>query len=360
MSATPAVEVRNVSKAYGKLHAVEHVTFQIEENEVFGFLGPNGAGKSTLIKILISLLAPDEGEAFVCGYDVNRQPYDAKRQFGVVPEESNVYTEISTWDNLMFTAQIYRIPVNERKKRIEILLEQFELQGKKDERVFTLSKGMRQRLSLAMALIHKPRVLFLDEPVLGLDVQSMQMIKGCLRELNQNGTTIFITTHQIDVADELCHRVAIINHGQIAAIETPEKLKAAIEGRRSVEVVVTNGGTTKQYAGLTKLQGVSQAFRQGEKIRLYTADPATVLTGVMEIATLEHMPVQAINTHGPSLEDVFMMVTGKGMGPARQKHPGTECKGCPVKAECDAEKDAPEGAPENKKRSSFLKGSCEH
>ncbi len=264
MSATPAVEVRNVSKAYGKLHAVEHVTFQIEENEVFGFLGPNGAGKSTLIKILISLLAPDEGEAFVCGYDVNRQPYDAKRQFGVVPEESNVYTEISTWDNLMFTAQIYRIPVNERKKRIEILLEQFELQGKKDERVFTLSKGMRQRLSLAMALIHKPRVLFLDEPVWAWTCKSMQMIKGCLRELNQNGTpslsprtrstwrTSFATAWRSQPRADRRDRNA-------------EKLKAAIEGRRSVEVVVTNGGTTKQYAGLTKLQGVLAGLPPGRE-----------------------------------------------------------------------------------------------
>ncbi len=284
MTAQPAIEVRNVSKSYGKLLAVDHVDFQVPEGEIFGFLGPNGAGKSTLIKMLISLLAPDEGQAFVCGYDVDRQPYDAKRQFGVVPEESNVYTELSTWENLMFTAQIYRIPAKERKQRIELLLELFGLQGKKNDRVFTLSKGMRQRLSLAMALIHEPKVLFLDEPILGLDVQSAQMIKARLRELNEKGTTIFFTTHQIEMADDLCQRVAIINHGQIAAIETPDNLKAAIEGRRSVEVVVTNGGTIKQYAGLTRLPGVTQAFRQGEKIRLYTADPPTVLTGVMAYA----------------------------------------------------------------------------
>jgi ABC-2 type transport system ATP-binding protein len=359
MVAYPAVEVRNVSKAFGKLQAVDHADFQVAEGEIFGFLGPNGAGKSTLIKILISLLAPDQGQAFVCGYDVDRQPYDAKRQFGVVPEESNVYTEISTWDNLMFTAQIYRIPLGDRKKRIETLLEQFGLQGKKNDRVFTLSKGMRQRLSLAMALIHEPKVLFLDEPILGLDVQSAQMIKSRLRELNQNGTTIFFTTHQIDVADDLCQRVAIINQGEIVAIESPENLKAAIEGRRSVEVVVTNGGTTKQYAGLTKLPGVTQAFRQGEKIRLYTSEPVTVLTGVMEYATLERLPVQAINTNGPSLEDVFVAMTGKGMGMARKKHPGMECKGCPVKEECESEKDQPEDAPK-KHHSGFLKGSCEH
>lgn len=354
-----AIEVRNLTKSYGKLLAVDHIDFQVPEGEIFGFLGPNGAGKSTTIKMLISLLAPDEGQALICGYDVDRQPYDAKRQFGVVPEESNVYTELSTWDNLMFTAQIYRVPVNERKRRIEALLEQFGLEKKRKDQVFTLSKGMRQRLSVAMALIHEPKVLIMDEPVLGFDVQSAQMIKDRIRELNAQGITIFLTTHQIDMADDLCQRVAIIDHGQIAAIETPEKLKAAIEGRRSVEVVVSNGGTTKQYSGLSKLPGVSQAIRQGEKIRLYTADPPTVLTGVMAYAHQENLPVMAINTNGPSLEEVFVMVTGKGMGPARKKHPGAECKGCPVKEDCDAEKEQPDDRPK-KHHTGFLKGSCEH
>ena len=354
-----AIEVRNLCKSYDKLLAVDHIDFQVPEGEIFGFLGPNGAGKTTTIKMLISLLAPDEGQALVCGYDVERQPYEAKRQFGVVPEEANVYTELSTWDNLMFTAQIYRIPVNVRKPRIEALLEQFSLQGKRNDKVFTLSKGMRQRLSLMMALIHQPKVLFLDEPVLGLDVQSAVLIKDHIRKLNAEGTTIFLTTHQIDMADEICQRVAIIDHGQIAAIETPEKLKAAVEGRRSVEVLVANGGTTRQYAGLAKLPGVSQAIRQGEKIRLYTGDPPTVLTGVMAYAHQESLPVLAINTNGPSLEEVFVTMTGKAMGAARKKHPGAECKGCPVKEDCKSEKDDTDNKPK-KHHSSFLKGSCEH
>jgi ABC-2 type transport system ATP-binding protein len=168
-----------------------------------------------------------------------------------------------------------------------------------------------------------------------------------------------LTTHQIDMADDICQRVAIIDHGQIAAIETPEKLKAAVEGRRTVEVIVANGGTNKQYAGLAKLPGVSQAIRQGEKIRLYTGDPPTVLTGVMAYAHQESLPVMSINTNGPSLEEVFVTMTGKAMGPLRKKHPGAECKGCPVNEECKSEKDDPDSKPKTH-HSGFLKGSCEH
>jgi len=360
MSDEYAIQVMNLTKYYGKLLAVDHIDLEVNPGEVFGFLGPNGAGKTTTVKMLNTLLEPTGGKAYIFGYDVSRQPYQAKRQFGVVPEESNVYTEISTWDNMIFTARLYRIPGSEQKRRIDELLELMELQGKKNDKVFTLSKGMRQRLSLAMALIHRPSVLFLDEPILGLDVHSSRIINNQIRQLNTEGTTIFLTTHQIEMADELCHRVAIINHGQIAAVETPERLKAAVEGKRSVEITMGNGGYTKECAGLAGLSGVKQAVRNGDKVRLFTSDPPTVLRGVMGYIQERNLPVVAINTTGPSLEDVFVDITGRPIGAPRRKFASEQCKGCPVREDCESEKEATDSGQAPKKHGGgFLKGSCE-
>ena len=315
---TNAIEVQDLTKYYGDLLAVDHVEFQVEQGEVFGFLGPNGAGKTTTQRMLTTLLKPTEGRILIDGHDLASEAYPAKRRMGLVPEESNVYTELTAWGNLMFTGQLYRVPSDERKKQAQELLEAFGLWEKRDVKVEDFSKGMRRRLSIAMAIIHRPALLFLDEPTPGLDAQSARAIRRLIREMNAEGTTIFLTTHQIEEANQLCDRVAIINHGQIAAIDTPEQLKAAFRKAQSVEVALEPDGQAHGEP-LMALPGVTQAVKMGDKWRLYTEQPSALLPQVVDYAREHDLQLLSLCTLGPSLEDVFLQITGQEIGTVRHE-----------------------------------------
>jgi ABC-2 type transport system ATP-binding protein len=314
----PAIEVENLTKHYGDLVAVDHIDFQVHQGEVFGFLGPNGAGKTTTQRMLTTLLEPTEGRIVINGHDLARDAYPIKRQMGLVPEESNIYTELTAWDNLLFTARLYRVPRAERDRAARELLEVFGLWEKRDVKADTFSKGMRRRLSIAMALIHRPALLFLDEPTPGLDAQSARAIRDLVRQMNADGTTIFLTTHQIEEANLLCDRVAIIDHGHIAAIDTPERLKAAFRRVQSVEVALEPDGAAHGEA-LATLPGVTTAVKMGDKRRLYTEDPSALLPLVMGYAQDRGLRVVSLNTLGPSLEDVFLEITGQQIGAVRHQ-----------------------------------------
>jgi ABC-2 type transport system ATP-binding protein len=355
MTGELAIQASDLTKTFGDLLAVDHISFEVRAGEVFGFLGPNGAGKTTTVRMLNTLLEPTEGTILINGYDVSRQPYRVKRQFGVVPEESNVYAEISARDNLMFTARLYRVPKGEREHRVRTLLELFGLQERQNDKVFALSKGMRQRLSLAMALVHDPPILFLDEPILGLDVQSAQLIKQRIRQLNADGATIFLTTHQIEMADQLCDRVAIIHKGRIVAVDSPTRLKWAFEGRRSV-LVSLNGGDPERQAGLATLPGVTWANKEGDKVRLYTADPAALLGQVLSFAQIQGFEVLSLSTSGPTLEDVFLDLTGLEIGPEQHRFQRAQCKNCPMHDECESEEEKEK--PQH--RTGLLRSACGH
>ena len=276
-----AIEVEDLTKYYDKFLAVDRINFTVKQGEIFGFLGPNGAGKTTTQRMLSTLLKPTKGRILVNGHDLSRNAYPAKRQIGLVPEESNVYTELTAWDNLMFTASIYRVPRGERAKRAQELLETFGLWDKRNIKAENFSKGMRRRLSIAMAIIHKPSLLFLDEPTPGLDAQSIRAIWELIRRMNAEGTTVFITTHQIEEANQLCGRVAIISHGKIAAIDTPERLKADFRRVQSVEVAFDEEVAGKG-AGLESLPGVTTHVKVGDKMRLYTEDPSALLPHIIQ------------------------------------------------------------------------------
>lgn len=328
-----AIRTSDLTKYYGDLLAVDHINFEVHSGEIFGFLGPNAAGKTTTVRMLTTLLAPTEGTALLNGYDVVRQTYHAKRQIGIVPEESNVYTELSGWENLIFTGKLYYMPRRERERRAQELLELFALQSIQDMKVQFYSKGMRRRLTVAMALIHRPSILFLDEPLAGLDVECAQIIKEQMRQLNAKGMTIFLTTHQIEVANQLCDRVAIIDQGRIAAIDTPERLKQAFESVQSVEVAL-DGSDPKQQDGLGALPGVTEVVKQGDKIRLYTHDPSALLTEVMAYAQSRGLQMVSLNTLGPSLEDVFLAITGQKLGAANPMFRRPECRTCKMRDIC--------------------------
>ena len=308
-----AIEVEDLTKYYDKFLAVDHINFTVKQGEIFGFLGPNGAGKTTTQRMLTTLLTPTEGRILINGHDLSRDSYPAKQQIGLVPEESNVYTELTAWDNLMFTASIYRVPRGERAKRAQELLETFGLWEKRDIKAENFSKGMRRRLSIAMAIIHKPALLFLDEPTPGLDAQSIRAIWELIRRMNAEGTTVFITTHQIEEANQLCGRVAIISHGKIAAIDTPERLKANFQRMQSVEVAF-EGEVAEKSPGLESMPGVTTQVKVGDKMRLYTEDPSALLPRVIQYAESHALRVVSLNTLGPSLEDVFLEITGGQVG----------------------------------------------
>jgi len=303
-----AIQAIGLTKRYGDLLAVDQVSFQVEKGEIFGFLGPNGAGKTTTIRMLTTLTKPSEGTAKIFGYDIQREPISAKERMGIVPEISNVYDELSAWDNLLFTAELYHVRKGEAEKRAKELLEMFDLYEKKRNKAKGFSKGMRRRLAIAMGLMNKPDLLFLDEPTSGLDVQSALIIKDIVRDLNKAGSTIFLTTHNIEEANVLCGRVAIIHKGRIAAIDTPERLKRTIQSVQSVEVAFD---PTPPNIGpdLERVEGVNEVRKEGDKFRLYTNDPSNVLLNLWDYVKAKGLIPITVNTLGPSLEDVFVRLT---------------------------------------------------
>lgn len=300
------IVVDKLTKRYAEVIAVNNVSFAVKRGEIFGFLGPNGAGKTTTVRMLTGVIEPDEGSALISGHRAGS--LQAKQVAGVVPEMANAYTDLSGWNNLMFTAELYGISGTEARRRSEGLLQELGLQQRKNNAVKTYSKGMKQRLILCMALVSNPDVLFLDEPTSGLDVQSARLMKNMLRELNSGGKTIFLTTHDMDEANELCDRVAIINHGKIAAIERPEKLKMAASVMHSVEVSFADAVSPE---ALGKLPNVKRVDKVGDKYRLYTDAPGDLIIALSNYSCSAGLRIVSLNTLYPSLEDAFVALTEK-------------------------------------------------
>jgi len=306
IAVTSVIRVHNLTRYYGQRLAVDHIGFAVQAGEIFGFLGPNGAGKTTTQRMLIGVLAPSEGSAYVLDHDMARDPLGAKEHVGVVPEVANPYIELSGWQNLMLAGELYDLDRRKRSERAEKLLKGFELWDRRGDRAKSYSKGMKQRLMLAMALLHQPQVLFLDEPTAGLDVASRRIIHHTVEQLAEQGVAIFYTTHNVEEANMLCDRVAIIRDGRIAAIDSPEALKAAFAGSQSLQVGFDRPADP---AAIRDLPGVSRVEKEGDKLRLYSASPGALAAEVVEFAKRQSLNIQTINTLGPSLEEVFISLT---------------------------------------------------
>jgi ABC-2 type transport system ATP-binding protein len=306
MNDAPAIEVKGLAKHYGDLLAVDHVNFDVRKGEIFGFLGPNGAGKTTTVRILTGVIQADAGTALIKGFRAGS--LKAKQIAGVVPEMANAYLDLSGWDNLMLMAELYGVHSNQAEERSERLLQSLGLLERKASLVRTYSKGMRQRLILCMALVSDPEVLFLDEPTSGLDVQSARLIKDLLRSLNAGGKTIFLTTHDMDEANQFCDRVAIINEGKIVAIDAPERLRMATSGRQSVQVSFNDSVSPESLASLA---GVNAIERVGDKYRLYTDNPGDLVVAVVNHSCVAGLKIVSLNILAPSLEDAFVAMTEK-------------------------------------------------
>ena len=303
------IEVTELRKNYNELTAVDRISFEVEEGEVFGFLGPNGAGKTTTVRMLTGIIKPTSGRISIMGFGIEQDPIKAKQLIGVVPELSNAYNELSAWNNLQFMAELYGVSKRVAEERAEKLLTKFDLYDRRDHKVKTFSKGMKQKLTIAMALMNDPAILFLDEPTSGLDVRSARLIKKMMRELNNAGTTIFLTTHYMEEANQLCSRVAIINHGRIAAIDAPEKLKMRIGGLEWVEI------SFDMHVSVSDLPDIPQVLEvrsSGDKLQLYTDEPGSTISRLVDYARSTDRTIVTLNTLTPTLEDVFIKLTGDG------------------------------------------------
>ncbi|OPX59739.1 MAG: Trehalose/maltose import ATP-binding protein MalK [Methanobacterium sp. PtaB.Bin024] len=302
------IQVQNLTKRYGKLTAVDHINFEVEKGEIFGFLGPNGAGKTTTLRMLTGIIQADEGAANILGFNIQKEALKAKQNIGVVPETSNAYVDLSAWQNMMLMSELYGIPRKVAEDRAESLLDRLSLYHRRDDKVKGFSKGMKQRLILCMALVNDPILVFLDEPTSGLDVASRQLIREILQEFPEQGKTIFLTTHNMNEANRLCDRVAIINQGKIAAIDRPEKLKNTVKKLKSIEVSFDRSVNTQS---LSEISHIKELKKEGDKFIAYTDNVNGLIHSLTNFAGLNGLKIVTLNTRDPSLEEVFVELTGE-------------------------------------------------
>jgi len=309
-----AVEVKELTKLYGSLLAVDQVTFQVKRKEIFGLLGPNGAGKTTTIRMICGMLRPTSGTAVIAGFDVSQKPQEVKRRIGLVPDVSNMFGELSARVNLEFMGKLYGLDKKTRRERIDQVLELFQLKERENDLVKYYSKGMHRRLIIAAALLHQPEILVMDEPTSGLDAQTARLVREIIIDLNKEGRTILLTTHQIDEADRLAQRVGIIDRGRLIALDTPEQIKKSTEGIRALEIKILNGADQQRWIPIiSKAEGVGNVFLAEGKIRILSKDLAQIIPTVINLVDKQGGKIENISVAQPTLEDAFIGLTGKSI-----------------------------------------------
>lgn len=299
------IRVKSLVKKFNSFTAVDNISFEVEKGEIFGLLGPNGAGKTTTIRMITGIFNPTKGSIYVNEYNMEKESLKAKQLMGIVPEMANAYVDLSAYKNMVLIGELYGIEKQKIQERTENLLKLFGLLERKNDKVKTFSKGMKQRLIIAMGLINDPKLLFLDEPTSGLDVESVRLIRGLIRKFNDEGTTVILTTHNIEEADNLCDKVAIMNYGKIVAIDRPARLKHIIESTSSIEVAFEKKVDMEKL----KFKEVGPIKKIGDKIRLYTENPEEIIPLLFKYSQSSKNKILSINTLGPNLEDIFVKLT---------------------------------------------------
>jgi ABC-2 type transport system ATP-binding protein len=314
------IDVRQLSRSFKDVRAVENISFCVDRGEIFGFLGANGAGKTTTVRMLTGFISPSRGEIMIDGHDVIHDAVRARRHIGVVPEEANVYGDLSVWNNVMLMAALYGIPKKTAHKNSDELLTRFGLIERKKEKGRVLSKGLKQRLMICMALVGDPKILFLDEPTSGLDVVSARLIRELIVEINkEKGTTVFLTTHNMQEAEQLCGRVAIMNKGKIAAIDRPEVLQETVESTRAVEISFKKAdGFAESLKLFKKALLDSNASKDimdiSRGVRVYGKEPGLKAQNMITLANKYKLTVDVISVIEPGLEEVFIKLTTADQG----------------------------------------------
>ena len=306
------VEVEYLLKKYADLTAVNRVSFEVRPGEIFGFLGPNGAGKTTTILMLTTLLKPSGGRAVVCGHDIERHPARVREAVGYVSQEIAVDEFLTGRENLWLHGKFYHMPSKELERRIAEVAHMVDLTDRLQDLVGTYSGGMRKRLDIAEGLLHRPQLIFLDEPTLGLDIQTRRKIWDYIRQLRQEGLTVFLTTHYMEEADQLCDRVAIIDRGELKALDTPQNLKAKLGGD-----VITVGLADSSEAACQRarelfagLDWVSRVEAHPQGLVLISRDGDATIPRLIQAASGSGLEIASVTFKRPSLDDVFLTYTG--------------------------------------------------
>lgn len=305
----PAIEMDHLVKRFGDFTAVDDLSLTVVPGEIFGLLGPNGSGKTTTVNMLSGLSAPTSGRVRVMGYDLRTQTRQVRQILGSVPQETALYEELTAWSNLDFHADLFGIPAKEKKARMESMLDLVGLSDRKDSRVGTYSGGMKRRLALARALLHNPQLIYLDEPTLGVDVQSRRAIWDYILALRQQGKTVLITTNYLEEAQELCSRIAIIDHGRLVALDTPEDMKKRFGGS------VVEMETVRPFELLEELRalpGIEEVQQAGRSLKVTTQSGAKVVPQIINLVS-QCCEIREIAVREPNLDEVFLHLTGTAL-----------------------------------------------
>jgi ABC-2 type transport system ATP-binding protein len=307
-----AIEVNHIVKKYGDFTAVNDVSFSVKEEEIFGLLGPNGAGKSTLIRMMTTLIPITSGYARIAGHDVSKDPDAARRAIGVIPQALTSDLDLTVQENMSIYAKLYDVPAKKRKDTIDELLELVDLTKWRDAQTKTLSGGMRRRLEIARGLVHSPRIFFLDEPTTGLDPVSRVAVWEMLTNIKSHRQlTILITTHYMDEADRLCDRIAIVDHGKLVALDTPQALKSSVPGSNVIEAQFEHAPADWEQR-MEKLTAVTSVQHQGSGMyRVLTGDGSRTTTELVEAAVQAGATVKSLSVQNTTLDDVFVHYTGR-------------------------------------------------
>jgi len=314
----PAVEVSNLTKRYGEVLAVDNISFDVSKGELFGFLGPNGAGKTTTINMLTGLARLDAGSIRIGGIKCTQNPKAAQHLVGVVPDESNLYPELTGFDNLCFCAALYGIGKNERQKWARELLDTFNLNDAADRKFAGYSKGMKRKLTFAAGIIHQPPILFLDEPTTGIDVASARQVRQIIADLHRKGTTIFLTTHYIEEAERLCERIAFIVNGRIVRTDRTADLIQPIQGKHMLILSVSNSGDKLPKEMTSAFPQYKFDSSAPNHVSVESTEPVNV-SPLIRFLEERGIQVTEARRHIPSLEDVFVQVTGVESGLMRKE-----------------------------------------
>jgi ABC-2 type transport system ATP-binding protein len=304
-----AIETHQLTKTYGSLKAVDSLEITVESGEIFGLLGPNGAGKTTAVSMLCTILKPTSGTATVNGFDIIREANKVRKSIGIVFQDPSIDDRLTGRENLFMHANLFKVPASEQKERINRILKLVELEDRADDLLRTYSGGMRRRLELGRGLIHYPKVLFLDEPTVGLDPQTRDHIWKYIKELKQtHDITVVLTTHYMDEADRLSNRIGIVDHGKMVILDTPSKLKDTLEG----DVVVVRANDVGALSDLvTKWLGLTKKTVIDGALEITVHNGRAAMPRIMELATQNNVYVESILLREPNLEDVFLHYTGR-------------------------------------------------
>jgi len=319
-----AIDVRNIVKRFGEFTAVKGISFQVEAGEIFGLLGPNGAGKSTLIRMMTTLLPPSDGTAIIHGFDVRTQSDGVRHSIGVIPQAMTSDLELSVEENLIIFAKLYGVPRDKRQRLIDDLLNAVDLTQWRDKQVRNLSGGMRRRVEIARGLVHEPKIFFLDEPTTGLDPVSRVHVWEMLQRIKaERDLTVLITTHYMDEADKLCDRIAIVDHGELKALDSPMKLKAAVPGKNMLEASFSSTPGDWERT-LSMLPEVGEVTSHDHVYRLASSNGPVTTMALMDAAAKSGVTVNSLAVQSTTLDDVFVHYTGRALRDAVQAASATD------------------------------------